>query len=567
MAQLLAPTFITAIDANGDPISGATLTFYLTGTTTLTTVYANSTLATPLANPLTADSAGRFAPVYLSPSVTYRAILKDASGTTIKDVDPISFSAAGLNFLQAGSGAVSRSVESKLRDVLSVKDFGAVGDGVTDDTAAIQAANTAAVAATRALYFPAGTYKYAPAARIDIDTKWVGESVYDTIIEVSASYASSVFRLTGSDAIEDLWIRQAGYPKTSGSTGLQLAATATADFTGHMRLSRVWVQGFDVNIDVFNTFHVTFDQVRSDLGAIGVRCAPTDTAADDGYSNTHLHLNCHYTENNQNLHYITPVQSHVVIFVGGSQERNASTKSQFTRIRQLHFAGHYFEGSSTRIAASFDDCSVSFEAIYLNDTGGLELTGNTEATIKGLRANTATDVLTCTGGTQRLTMIDCQWPASGNTFASLRATLIDVTINGTTYGNNGTEIQSHTGARLHRQQTTVSGASATDVYRFLDIDGDVQVNGQAGQLFVQAADQSNGANQATYVYDLVGCSNGTSDITLTQVRRQLRGTDPGNAANPLSLAADGSGGVKIQFTKNAAIANVVVRAVFVGLSY
>jgi len=47
-------------------------------------------------------------------------------------------------FTQAGAGATPRTVESKLRDVVSVKDFGAVGDGVADDTAAIQAAGTAA---------------------------------------------------------------------------------------------------------------------------------------------------------------------------------------------------------------------------------------------------------------------------------------------------------------------------------------------------------------------------------------------------------------------------------------
>jgi len=46
----------------------------------------------------------------------------------------------GGGFIQAGTGAVQRTVESKLQDVVSVKDFGAVGDGVADDTSAIQAA-------------------------------------------------------------------------------------------------------------------------------------------------------------------------------------------------------------------------------------------------------------------------------------------------------------------------------------------------------------------------------------------------------------------------------------------
>ena len=45
--------------------------------------------------------------------------------------------ASKLSFTQAGTGAVARTVDSKLKDVVSVKDFGAVGDGVADDTAAI----------------------------------------------------------------------------------------------------------------------------------------------------------------------------------------------------------------------------------------------------------------------------------------------------------------------------------------------------------------------------------------------------------------------------------------------
>ena len=62
-----------------------------------------------------------------------------------------------LNFTQTGTGAVSRSVQNKLEDIVSVKDFGVTGDGVTDDGANIQIAINAA--ANKKLYFPSGTYK------------------------------------------------------------------------------------------------------------------------------------------------------------------------------------------------------------------------------------------------------------------------------------------------------------------------------------------------------------------------------------------------------------------------
>jgi hypothetical protein len=63
-----------------------------------------------------------------------------------------------VTFLAAGAGATQRTALDKLRDVVSVKDFGAVGDGVADDTAAIQAAIDAIGNSGGTVMFPPGTY-------------------------------------------------------------------------------------------------------------------------------------------------------------------------------------------------------------------------------------------------------------------------------------------------------------------------------------------------------------------------------------------------------------------------
>jgi parallel beta-helix repeat protein len=64
--------------------------------------------------------------------------------------------ATKLSFTQAGTSAIARTIDSKLKDFVSVKDFGAVGNGVADDTAAINAAMASATAVH--VYFPPGTY-------------------------------------------------------------------------------------------------------------------------------------------------------------------------------------------------------------------------------------------------------------------------------------------------------------------------------------------------------------------------------------------------------------------------
>lgn len=63
-------------------------------------------------------------------------------------------SMASPDFTATGTGAVTRDSTDKLKDFISIKDFGAVGDGITNDTIAIQ--NT--IAAHDLVYVPPGTY-------------------------------------------------------------------------------------------------------------------------------------------------------------------------------------------------------------------------------------------------------------------------------------------------------------------------------------------------------------------------------------------------------------------------
>ena len=76
-------------------------------------------------------------------SLDARLDVAEAEIDVLQAFDTTVSSSAGSNsvgFLQAGTGATSRTVQAKLRETVSVKDFGAVGNGTADDTAAIQAA-------------------------------------------------------------------------------------------------------------------------------------------------------------------------------------------------------------------------------------------------------------------------------------------------------------------------------------------------------------------------------------------------------------------------------------------
>jgi hypothetical protein len=94
MPGTIAPSpWFTGLDDNGNPLSGGLLYTYAAGTTTPATTYSDSTLATPNANPIVLDSAGR-ATIFLD-ATSYKFLLKTSAGVTVRTADNIQSVAAG----------------------------------------------------------------------------------------------------------------------------------------------------------------------------------------------------------------------------------------------------------------------------------------------------------------------------------------------------------------------------------------------------------------------------------------------------------------------------------------
>ena len=96
MAQPLASPYSYFADSNGAPLAGGKIYTYVAGTTTPQPTYTDSTLITPLANPVVLDSAGR-AQIWLSGF--YKIVVKDALGNTISTTDNISAVSNGGDML------------------------------------------------------------------------------------------------------------------------------------------------------------------------------------------------------------------------------------------------------------------------------------------------------------------------------------------------------------------------------------------------------------------------------------------------------------------------------------
>lgn len=158
-----------------------------------------------------------------------------------------------VGYLPDGVGAVATNVQSKLREFVSVKDFGAVGDGVTDDTSAIQSAINSGA---RHIYFPSGRYKVTDTINLcnlavtGVPVHLYGDAThYDNGVLTAGSVILSnpgatkwVAEIIGSQFVtmEDLMFVSTGANSAKG--GLIYARSTLANFAQNNSLRRVIIK-------------------------------------------------------------------------------------------------------------------------------------------------------------------------------------------------------------------------------------------------------------------------------------------------------------------------------------
>ena len=128
-------------------------------------------------------------------------------------------------------GGASRSIQARLQDYVSVKDFGAVGDGVTDDTAAIQAAiNAGSGQFPYTVVIPNGNYRTTATIQLTDGCRLLGVSRGS--VRFLNQFSTGTFALANNVRLENILIE---------GTDLETDIAIVGDNT-----SRVNIRGVDI---------------------------------------------------------------------------------------------------------------------------------------------------------------------------------------------------------------------------------------------------------------------------------------------------------------------------------
>lgn len=117
-------------DKNGTPISGAKRYYYEGGSSTPLAVYSDRARSSAITQPVTANSHGYLQEVFLTPEVPYKIVTKDADGNTLETVDD------AYSVVTSDDNLLTRIKQIASNPI----DYGAVGDGASDESSYVQSA-------------------------------------------------------------------------------------------------------------------------------------------------------------------------------------------------------------------------------------------------------------------------------------------------------------------------------------------------------------------------------------------------------------------------------------------
>jgi len=196
------------LDNSANPLSGGLVYTYLAGTTTPVATYMTEGTSTPHSNPIVLDAAGRVpgGQIWYANGILYKFVIKDANGVTIGTYDNIpSFvaaSAATIDYLAGGTGAVSRSIQSKLREFVSIGDYGADSTGsASSNTALTNAQNY-----SQWVFIPSGTFRISSNLTVT-SSLWMPKGAMFSVdagvtLTINGSFEAGIYQVfTGSGTV------------------------------------------------------------------------------------------------------------------------------------------------------------------------------------------------------------------------------------------------------------------------------------------------------------------------------------------------------------------------------
>lgn len=238
--QNIKPAFPTFQETSGQPLEDGYVYVGTAGLDAVSngiTIYWDSALTTAATQPV--RTLGGYAMNGASPGLLYTGaadfsleVRDKKSATVYSSLNENSrTSSAVISYTATGTGAVSRTLQSKLGDRVSVKDFGATGDGITDDTAAIQAA----MDAHKSIFIPRGNYVVKDLV-VQGNHEITGESMLGTVLLVTTanSAAFSIATAISHINISNLSCKSAG---ASGCKFWESSRTAYLSFSKFDRIN------------------------------------------------------------------------------------------------------------------------------------------------------------------------------------------------------------------------------------------------------------------------------------------------------------------------------------------